>query len=66
MVEKRIRSGICHAIRRYAEANNKYMKNYAKNKESSYLVYLGTNNLYGWAMSQKRPVEGFINGKKCV
>ena len=28
MVEKGIRGGICHAIHRYAEANNKYMKNY--------------------------------------
>ena len=27
MVEKRIRSGICHAIYRYEKANNKYMKN---------------------------------------
>ena len=25
-----IRSGICHAIYRYGEANNKYMKNYEK------------------------------------
>ena len=34
MVEKGIRGGICHAIHRYAEANNKYMRNYDKNKES--------------------------------
>ena len=34
MVEKGIRSGICHAIHRYAEDNKKYMKGCDKNKES--------------------------------
>ena len=37
MVEKRIRGGICHAIHRHAKANNKYIKNYDKNKESSFI-----------------------------
>ena len=59
MVEEGIRSGICHSIHRHARANNKYMKNYDKNKESSYVQYLDVNNLYGWAMSQKLPVNGF-------
>ena len=59
MVEKGIRGGICHAIYRYAKANNKYMKNYNKDKEESFLQYLDDNNLYGWAMSQKLPVRGF-------
>ena len=35
------------------------MNNYDKNKESSYIQYLDANNLYGWAMSQKLPVDGF-------
>ena len=34
MVENDIRGGICHTIHRYVEANNKYMKNYDKNKKS--------------------------------
>ena len=37
MVGKGIRGGICHSIYRYARANNKYMKDYDKNKEPSYL-----------------------------
>ena len=39
MVEKGISGGICHSIYRYAKANNKYMKDYDKNKEPSYLQY---------------------------
>ena len=35
------------------------MKNYDKSIESSYLMYLDANNLYGWAMSKKLPVNGF-------
>ena len=59
MVEKGIRGGICHPIHRYAKANNKYMKNYDENAKSSFLEYLGANNLYGWAMSELLPVNGF-------
>ena len=58
MVEKGIRGGICHAIYRYAKGNNKYLKNYNKDKEESFLQYLDDNNLYGWAMSQKLSVSG--------
>ena len=59
MVEERIRGGICHSIHRHTKANNKYMENYDKNEESSYIQYLDANNLYVWAMSQKLPVNGF-------
>ena len=37
IVEKGIRGVICHSIYRYAKANKKYVKNYDKNKESSYI-----------------------------
>ena len=53
MVEKEIRGGICHAIHRYAKANNKYMKNYDKNKELSCVQYLDANNLYRWGNVSK-------------
>ena len=59
MVAEGIRGGICHSIHRYAKANNKYMKNYNNNEESSSIQYLDANNLYGWAMSKKLPVNGF-------
>ena len=35
------------------------MKDYDRNKESSYLQYLHVNNLYGWTLSQKLPVSNF-------
>ena len=57
MIEKGIRGGICHAIHRYAKANNTYIIYYDENKEISYISY--ANNLYGWAMSQKLPVKWF-------
>ena len=59
MVEKGIRGGICQAAYRHAKTNNKYMNDYDKNIESSYLEYLDANNLYGLPMSQKLPVDGF-------
>ena len=62
IVEKGIRGRICHAIHRYAKANNKYMKEYGKvkkKKESSYLKYWDVNNLYGWAMLWKFTVNNF-------
>ena len=51
MVENGIRGGVCHSIYRYAKTNNKYLKDFGKNKESPYLQYWDTNNLYGWTMS---------------
>ena len=57
--EKGIRGGICNKVHSYAEANNKYMNNYDKNKGSSFVMYVDANNLHGWAMSKKLLVDGF-------
>ena len=39
--------------------NNEYMEDYNKNDEKSYLKYWDANNLYGWSMLQKLPVNDF-------
>ena len=59
MLENSIRGRIYHAIHQYAKANSKYIKDYEKNKEASYLKYWDVNNSYGWAMSQKFLVNNF-------
>ena len=59
MIEKGNRGGICQATHRYAKAIKKYMKNYDRNNQSSYIQYLDVNNLYGWEMSQKLTIKRF-------
>ncbi|XP_057316784.1 uncharacterized protein LOC130657804 [Hydractinia symbiolongicarpus] len=60
MFEKGIRGSITQAVHRYAKANNKYMGDqYDPEVESSHLQYLDANNLYGWAMRQDLPTDGF-------
>ena len=59
MVEIGLRGGISYIANRYSKPNNKYMCDYDKHKEGSYLMYLDASNLYGWAMSQLLPTDGF-------
>ena len=59
MTEEGIRGGITQVSHGYAKANNKYMKNYDKNKESPFLKYLDANNLYGCPVTEKLPVDNF-------
>ena len=59
MVETGLRGGESYIANRYSKPNNKYMCDYDNDKESSYLMYLDANNLYGWAMSQPLPTGGF-------
>ena len=51
IMEKGIREGICYFIYRCEKDDKKYVKNYDKMKESSYLQYWNVNDLYSWAMS---------------
>ena len=57
--EKGIRGGMCNVVCKYVKANNKYMKTYDKTKESIFLMYVDANNLYGWAMCEKLPIDSF-------
>ena len=59
MIEAGIRGGMCQLVHRYTKANNKSMKKYDKNIESSYLIYLDAKYLYGSVMSQKLHANGF-------
>ena len=58
-IEKGMRGGISTITHRHAVANNKYMKDYNPEVESSYIMYLDANNLYGWAMSKSLPFKDF-------
>ena len=58
-IEKGMCGGISYIANRYGKANNKYMKKYDEKARLKYIMYLGANNLYGWAMSQYLPTDGF-------
>ena len=56
--ERVIRGGITQSVNRWA--SNPYMgSKFVPDKPTRYLQYLNANNLYGWAMSQPLPTEGF-------
>ena len=44
--------GICYSINRYTKINNKYIKDYDKNEESSFLKYWDVNKLYGYHVTK--------------
>ena len=50
MLQNGIRGEKCHSIYPYANANDKYMKDYYQKKESSYIQYGDVNNIYDWTM----------------
>ena len=58
-IEKGLRGGISYIAKRYAKANNKYMCDYDSNKQSTFIIYLDKNNLFGWSMSKYLPYGEF-------
>ena len=57
-IEKELR-GISYIAKRYAETNNKYMKDYDSTKPSKYISYLDLNNVYDSTMSSYLSYGGF-------
>ena len=56
-VQKVIRKEICHLVLRYAKRNNKYIKTYSQQKGSSYVAYIGKDNIWLYNVS-KLPTDG--------
>ena len=59
MVEKGIRGALTQVVKKHAVANHKYLPSYDSSKKSVFLQYIDANNLYGYAMSQKLPLDGY-------
>ena len=64
-VESTIRGGIPLICKGYAETNNKFLKFCNANKSTSYIIYLGINNLYGNSIMHFLPTEilDWVNSK---
>ena len=58
-IKKGMHGGVSYIANRHGKANNKYMNKYDEKAPSEYIMYLDTNNLYGWAMSQYLPTGNF-------
>ena len=53
--ERGVRSGVSYRYR-YSKANNRYLKSYDPKQESKQIIYLDTNDLYGYVMSKFLPI----------
>ena len=49
-LEKGTRIGVSYISNRYSKTNNKYLKSYDPKQESKHIIYLDTNNLYGYVI----------------
>ena len=58
-IEEGLQGGISMISNRYGKANNPHVPDYDPEQETSYVMYLDANNLYGWAMSQPLPMGEF-------
>ena len=59
IIEKGIGGGLTQVVKKHGIANNKYLPNYDSTKKSTHLQYLDANNLYGYAMIKKLPLDGY-------
>ena len=59
LIEKGLNGGISYIAKRFAKANNKYMKDYIPTKPSKFINYLYLNNLFGWGLSEYIHYGGF-------
>ena len=59
ITEKGICGGLTQVIRRHGIANNKYLPDYDSSKKSNYLQCLDANNLYGYSMNKKLPLNRY-------
>ena len=57
--EKGKRGGISYISNRNSKANKKYLMSYYSKQESTHIIYLDANNLYGYGMSKFLPRNGF-------
>ena len=57
--EKSLRGGVSYISNRYSKGNSKYLKSYNPKQKSKHIIYLDTNNLYGFAMSNFLPINSF-------
>ena len=56
---KGMRDVVSYISKSRSKASNKYLKSYDPKQELKHSIYLGGNNLYGFAMSKFLPAGGF-------